>query len=416
MVSSVSGYSFYAGALAALGSARTDVALASKRLQTGYRVADAMDDASTFSVAQGLRGEIESLSRILSVNIAAKETVGVARQGAEAISDVLVKLEGKFIQLRANFDDPYLSQMLQNDINGYIIQIDKIAMGASMNGIALLSQDDPIAPAVFVPDGGTQSVTTTAIPQSVVTLSGSVSGTAPATYNFAAPAYDPSASNPRIVVNGTSLIDPNGISVSFSGASVNYQINGAFSITVNDTGGSRAVAIGLTDNGLPANGFTISSVQYVVDLPPAVTTTTNVATGTWVQQNDLGSFQVIADTGGRQTAVRYTNMTSSALGFNAQIYSPLDNLRQSLADARARVEAAMLYYASKQREISGTIDFAHAQLDALTRGLGAIADADVGKDQAKLEAAKVREQLSLQGFSIANTMERSVLGYLRDVR
>ena len=37
---------------------------ASKTVQTGYRVADASDDASTFSVAQGIRGNLQAYGAV----------------------------------------------------------------------------------------------------------------------------------------------------------------------------------------------------------------------------------------------------------------------------------------------------------------------------------------------------------------
>ncbi|MBI1245671.1 MAG: flagellin, partial [Alphaproteobacteria bacterium] len=51
------------GAMVALSSLRTTQSalnVASKQVQTGYRVADAADDASTFSVAQGIRGNLQA--------------------------------------------------------------------------------------------------------------------------------------------------------------------------------------------------------------------------------------------------------------------------------------------------------------------------------------------------------------------
>jgi flagellin len=51
------------GSLTALASLRLTqraLATASKQMQTGYRVADAADDASSFSVAQGIRGNLQS--------------------------------------------------------------------------------------------------------------------------------------------------------------------------------------------------------------------------------------------------------------------------------------------------------------------------------------------------------------------
>ncbi len=51
-------------ALASLRITQTALDVASKQVQTGYRVADAADDASTFSVAQGIRANLQAYTAI----------------------------------------------------------------------------------------------------------------------------------------------------------------------------------------------------------------------------------------------------------------------------------------------------------------------------------------------------------------
>ncbi|MBL8652725.1 MAG: flagellin, partial [Alphaproteobacteria bacterium] len=53
-------------ALASLRATQAHIAVSSKLLQTGYRVADAMDNASTFSVAQGIRGNLQAFRAVQS--------------------------------------------------------------------------------------------------------------------------------------------------------------------------------------------------------------------------------------------------------------------------------------------------------------------------------------------------------------
>jgi len=51
--------------------------------------------------------------------------------------------------------------------------------------------------------------------------------------------------------------------------------------------------------------------------------------------------------------------------------------------------------------------------DALNNGIGAIADADLSKESAKLQALQTKQQLGVQALSIANTSSQSALSLFR---
>ena len=83
-----------AGALVALQSLnRTNEALQTvqKRVTTGNRVNDAVDDGAAFAVAQTLRSEIGAYGAVNQQLGVAKGVVGVALEGATKVSDTLAK-------------------------------------------------------------------------------------------------------------------------------------------------------------------------------------------------------------------------------------------------------------------------------------------------------------------------------------
>ena len=51
--------------------------------------------------------------------------------------------------------------------------------------------------------------------------------------------------------------------------------------------------------------------------------------------------------------------------------------------------------------------------DALTNGIGAIVDADLAKESAKLQSLQVKQQLGVQALSIANASSASALALFR---
>jgi flagellin len=52
-------------------------------------------------------------------------------------------------------------------------------------------------------------------------------------------------------------------------------------------------------------------------------------------------------------------------------------------------------------------------MDALESGLGALVDADLAKESAKLQALQIRQQLGTQSLSIANQAPQSLLSLFR---
>jgi flagellin len=66
---------------------------------------------------------------------------------------------------------------------------------------------------------------------------------------------------------------------------------------------------------------------------------------------------------------------------------------------------------AKRLEVHKT--FVSKLQDALTNGIGSIADADLAKESAKLQALQTKQQLGIQALSIANSSSQSALSLFR---
>jgi flagellin len=130
------------GALVALSSLRNTNAsldVTSKRVQTGFRVADASDDAAVFAVAQGIRGNVKAYASVQS-SLAAGEGLGqVTAAALTGISNLIGDIKAKF----ANLADGSLTSdqrtVYQNDVNQLIGQVQNYITQASYNGKNLLT-------------------------------------------------------------------------------------------------------------------------------------------------------------------------------------------------------------------------------------------------------------------------------------
>ena len=162
---------------------------------------------------------------------------------------------------------------------------------------------------------------------------------------------------------------------SFDGANMirNFQANGTTANTVSD-----AVSLGDAAGG---NAITIAGAGMQLRA-----TTAAVAVGEIMR---FGQDQGIATTGAATTAVGLVNTT-------------IDNLGTRLATWGA---------GSKRLDVHKT--FIGKLQDALSNGIGAIVDADLAKESAKLQALQVKQQLGVQALSIANSSSQTALSLFR---
>jgi len=69
------------------------------RVSTGLKVTGAVDDASSFSIAQGLRGELKAYSAVSQGLANARGVMTVAEEGATAVSDLVGDIKKKVVEL-----------------------------------------------------------------------------------------------------------------------------------------------------------------------------------------------------------------------------------------------------------------------------------------------------------------------------
>jgi flagellin len=74
---------------------------------------------------------------------------------------------------------------------------------------------------------------------------------------------------------------------------------------------------------------------------------------------------------------------------------------------------AMNTYGSAASYVSNQINYNSDKMDALNNGLGALVDADLAKESAKLQSLQIKQQLGTQSLSIANQAPQSLLSLFR---
>jgi flagellin len=79
------------------------------------------------------------------------------------------------------------------------------------------------------------------------------------------------------------------------------------------------------------------------------------------------------------------------------------------SDVERAVNTAMNQYSSDSKYIDAQVSYNKEKLDALEGGLGALIDADLAKESARMQSLQIRQQLGTQSLSMANQAPQALL-------
>ncbi|MEQ9333319.1 flagellin [Thalassobaculum sp.] len=125
-------------ALRTLNSVNRDLDVTQNRVSTGLKVSGALDDASNFSIAQGIRGELKAIGAVTQGLNTAKGIGKVATAGATAVSDLLQNVRTKLTELSNEGITTAQRAILSDDFNQLLSQAANFIDNAVFNGVNLL--------------------------------------------------------------------------------------------------------------------------------------------------------------------------------------------------------------------------------------------------------------------------------------
>jgi flagellin len=433
------------GALAALQSLdQTQQALtqAQNEVSTGQSVGSAADNPAIYSISNTINSNIAGLSAVsASLNFGA-QIVSTASSGIASISSVLANLQQT---VTSSGQTGINTTTLQAAVTADITAINEYASQATFNGVNLL-------------DPATQTGVSSSL-NVVQGLDGSVytvgnQGTAVAGTNGTTDlATALGISGLNVTTSGQGVTFSNDLSLgSFSsyaatpaaaGSGPQTGQNAAFQLVTGTGANAETYSFEFVDGAAgdtapalltPASNktdviqvnidtSTQSTNQIVGDLVNAIR-----QTGFSVTQNTDGSLSIIGSdptsgasiasadfgtVGSGGTAGAFSSTAGSAASgvtvaalSNTQVTSALVSTVQA-AVTSANTISATLGAASDQ--ISGLQSFTSSLSSALTAGVGALTDADLAAESAKLTSLQTKQQLATQSLSIANKQPQSLL-------
>ena len=278
------------------------------RISTGYRVADASDNAAYWSIATSMRSDNSAMSTVQDALGLGAATVDVAYTGINSAIKVVDQIKSKLVAARQPGID---RSKIQSEITELQSQLRGIADSASFSGENWLSVDS---------GAGSYNATKT------IVSSFSRSGGA--------------------VTIGTIAIDLGNLKL-----------------------------------------FDAADQSGILDLQ---STTTNGG--------------VTYSVAGSADAVNISALTDSDADLQdlEEIIGMVDDTISSMTDAATSLGASKARIGIQQ-------DFIKALMNAVSRGIGQLVDADMNEESTKLQALQVKQQLGVQSLGIANSSSQSIM-------
>ena len=140
------------------------------------------------------------------------------------------------------------------------------------------------------------------------------------------------------------------------------------------------------------------------------------------------SVSIVQNENGLQLSIGTQTVGTNVYSAMSTLYATLNTVSgaSAAADAAAAVTAtgaftkamtkvgnALDYYGNMSNFVDSQVTFNNNRIDALNTGLGALVDANLSQEAAKLQALQTRQQLGTQALSLANQAPNSLLSLFR---
>lgn len=385
-------------ALQALTTTQMALKETQNEISTGKKISSASDNPAVYSIAQTMQANVAGLSAVSdSLNFGAS-VVNTAQSATSNIATLLAQLKTTITQGQQTGMD---GTTLDNSIKQMLSNIDKFAQSATFNGINLTASagsgvgaTDYKLSVVNNVAGSTIDVSSTDAVTNGVTFTGSDS-------------------------TGLSLL---GLSVTSTGKELAFANNTA--PVQNDylsvTAGSKTYDFILSD-GSSANTMPQSSdathINTLVNFSGSDSTGMIMFKIASAMQSQ-GFGATMTDTGKLDITGNGVSAVSLA-GFTGAGAASVTNL-SGTTSAIATVDAAIkqlntntAYLGAKAATITGMAAFTSALSGSLTAGIGALTDADMAAESAKLQSLQTKQSLAIQSLSIANQQPQSIMTLFR---
>ncbi|MBC7799064.1 MAG: flagellin, partial [Gemmatimonadaceae bacterium] len=394
MVTSVNTNINALAAVQALTDIGNSMTMTQARIQSGLKVGAASDNPAVFTIAQGIRANVQGLEAVSDSVSTGVSTVAAQIQGATAISNALITLKQTVTQ-GVGQTDPAAIAATNATITNALKNIDNYASASTINGVNLLNTTNASMSVISDVSGGKTTVTTTAASNSAglaltglsvstggVTLSGA---TGNSVANDTA-VFTDNRGNTTTFTFVTSGTAATGTTSSGTVGTDGNTYNGAKSVQV-VIGGTSAATMGNLVTAMQSNGVAASidnSGKITVNGGGVTTASVNAAAAAGVT------------TGVASTAAGVTSLVASAttVGTVAVVPGTGTSAISAVDTAIAAVGRTLSTLGAASLQLQGLSDFTAKLSASNSTSLGAIVDANLSEESARLSSLQTKQSLA----------------------
>ncbi|MEM9708755.1 MAG: flagellin [Pseudomonadota bacterium] len=111
------------------------------QIATGKKIATATDNSAIWAVSKVIESDVNAFKAISDSLNLGDSTIGVAREAAETVTDILTQLKGNIVAAQEENVD---RSKIQADIDTQVAQIESIISAASFNGLSLVEGTEDV--------------------------------------------------------------------------------------------------------------------------------------------------------------------------------------------------------------------------------------------------------------------------------
>jgi flagellin len=397
------------------------------RISTGFRVADAKDNAAYWSIATTMRSDNNAMSAVSdSLGIGAA-TVDAAYTGLNSAKDVLDEIKAKLTTATGEGVD---KAKVQSEITALQEQLKTIADSSSFSGQNWLSTGSStdlskqIVSSLSRDGNGKISIGSIAVDITSIRLY----------------ADDGAGVNTGIInktIDLTKYTNTSGVAGTVeAGTGIDFAAaDDLVSFSVKQ-GGSAARTVEINQATLTAAGLSDTVIRSNADLATVLTQAlkdadirgieVSVDAADNVVFSSTDTFTVsgatasgtstldVADLGLAATAVATTTASAgatsvAAIDISGATSTDIQNYIKVVDEALSQVTTAGASIGSVQNRVEMQTQFVSKLMDTIDKGVGILVDADMTEESTRLKALQTQQQLGVQALSIANSSSQAIL-------